>query len=237
MSAFFELYDTLPREGPGDRESLDWALGVVQPAPNALVLDAGCGSGADIPGLLDHVPQGRVVAIDLHQPYIDRIRVRHSGDARVRAEVADMTDPPGGPFDLIWSAGAIYFLGVSAGLRAWRRHLASGARVAFSQVAWAVARPSAEAQAFWHREYPEMTDRDGVQAQVTEAGFRVLAHRWLPQPAWETYYGPMDVPTRELRSGARPELVEVLDEAEREIGRWRAHGQDYGYLQVVAEPE
>jgi SAM-dependent methyltransferase len=237
MSAFFDLYDTLEREGPGDRESLDWALGVARPAPDAVVLDAGCGSGADIPGLLAHVPQGRIVAVDLHAPFIDRIRAAHGHDPRVRAEVADMATPPGGPFDLIWSAGAIYFPGVTAGLRAWRPHLAPGGRVAFSQVAWTVARPSAEAQAFWREEYPEMTDRDRVLAQVAAAGFRVLADRWLPQAAWKAYYGTLGARARELRSGARFELLAILDQAEREVGCWRAHGQDYGYLQIVAEPE
>ncbi len=236
MSAFFEVYGELEREGPGDRESLDWAVGVARSPADAVILDAGCGSGADIPGLLAHAPDGRVVAVDLHAPFIERIRSAHGQDPRVRAEVGDMTDPPGGPFDLIWSAGAIYFPGVAAGLRAWRQHLAPGGRVAFSQVAWVVPAPSDTAREFWMAEYPEMTDRKGVLAQVAEANYRVLADRWLPQAAWAAYYAPLQARLRRLRPGADADLAEVLDQAEREVACWRARGTEYGYLQVVAEP-
>lgn len=235
-NAFFELYGALDREGPGDRESLDWALSVARPAPNAVVLDAGCGSGADVPGLLAHVPRGRVVAIDLHPPFIDRVRAAHDGDPRVRAEVADMANPPGGPFDLIWSAGAIYFLGVTKGLQAWRHHLSPGGRVAFSEVAWIVDAPSGSARAFWGTEYPDITDRAGVSRQVEAAGFRVLSDQWLPAQAWEAYYGRLEARAHGLRPGADAELIKVLDMTEREIAIWRTHGGEFGYLLVVAEP-
>jgi SAM-dependent methyltransferase len=237
VSAFFDLYGALQREGPGDRESLDWALSVARPAPDAVVLDAGCGSGADVPGLLAHVPRGRVVAIDLHAPFIDRVRSAHDGDQRVRAEVADMADPPGGPFDLIWSAGAIYFMGVTAGLKSWRRHLSPSGRVAFSQVGWAVDFPSATARAFWDAEYPEMTTREGVLGMAAAAGYRVVADRWLPRAGWEAYYAGLQARIDALRrSAVGVELEGILTATEREIAVWHAHGDDYGYLQVVAEP-
>ena len=54
-AAFFTVHQDLPREGPGDRESLDWALGLAGVAPEGVILDAGCGPGADVPGLLAHV--------------------------------------------------------------------------------------------------------------------------------------------------------------------------------------
>ncbi|NCU20797.1 class I SAM-dependent methyltransferase, partial [Candidatus Falkowbacteria bacterium] len=39
-AAFFLLHSGLEREGPGDRESLDWAMGVAGIGPDAAVLDA-----------------------------------------------------------------------------------------------------------------------------------------------------------------------------------------------------
>lgn len=232
--AFFTLHSGLDREGPGTRESLDWAMAAAEVARDARVLDAGCGPGADIEGLLEAVPEGQVVAMDLHQPYIDRLASRHAVDARVLAIPGDMADPEG-VFDLIWSAGSLYFLGVTEGLQAWRPHLKEGGRVAFSQLAWAVDNPSPEARTFW-QSYPAMTDRDGVLQQVAAAGFRVTASRWLPEAGWDAYLQPLAARIEALRSEAEPALQLALDEEEKEVLLRRAHGGDYGYLQVVCEP-
>ena len=232
-AAFFLLHSGLEREGPGDRESLDWAMGVAGIGPDAAVLDAGCGPGADVAGLLARLPQGRVVAVDLHAPYVAALRARWADDPRVQVHQADMANPPGGPFDLIWSAGAIYHLGVEAGLRRWRAHLAPGGRVAFSQLCWAVARPSPAARAFWADNYPEMTDRAGVLAQVAAAGYRVLGARFLGRAAWAAYYEPLAARLDVLRAqGDDPALAAEAEE----ITLWRTDGGDYGYLLILAEP-
>lgn len=233
--AVHTIHDGLPREGPGDRESLDWALAVARPPRNGRVLDAGCGSGADIAGLLAHVPDGRVVAMDCHAPFAARAAAAHAGCARVQAVVGDMARPEG-RFDLIWSAGAVYFLGVTEALTGWRNHLVPGGRVAFSQIAWRTEAPDAAARAFWRDAYPQMTDRAGVLMQAAAAGYRVLADRFLPDAAWDEFYRPLEVRVAGLRAAgaASPDLVQGLDESTREIALWRSHGADYGYLQVVA---
>ena len=230
MSAIFTLFEGLDRAGPGDRDSVAWAFGAARTRPDAVVLDAGCGPGADVAALLAHVPQGRVVAVDLHPGFVARV-MRHPG---VRAEVADMADPPDGPFDLIWSAGSIYNLGVTEGLRAWRRHLAPGGRVVFSQIGWRTA-PCGAAQAFWAEEYPRMTDAAGIHDQVAAAGWRVLADRWLPWSAWSAYYTPLADRVAALGADADPDMRACLALFAREIAVWRAQGDDYGYLQVVCE--
>ncbi len=59
-----------------------------------------------------------------------------------------------GPFDLIWSAGALYFLGVTDGLTGWRAALAPGGAVAFSEPCFFTDTPSDAARAFWDG-YPD----------------------------------------------------------------------------------
>ncbi len=232
--AFFTLHRDLPREGPGDRESLGWAVSNVVLPRDARLLDAGCGPGADIAGLLEHAPAGSVVAIDRHAAYVEAARRRHAGDPRVTVIEGDMADPPG-QFDLIWSAGAVYFLGVTEALRGWRRHLKKGAAVAVSQIAWRVDRPSGAALDFW-RAYPAMCDAAGVEARVAAAGYRVVARRWLPDAAWAAYYDPLAARLAALRARADADagLRAVLDAEATEIALWREHDGDYGYLQVVA---
>ncbi|MCE6961727.1 methyltransferase domain-containing protein [Cereibacter sphaeroides] len=232
--AFFTLHSDLLREGPGDEESLGWALSQARPPRDGRVLDAGCGPGADVEGLLAAVPEGQVVAVDQHRPYIDELAARLDVDARLLAVTGDMMQPEG-MFDLIWCAGAIYHVGVTEALRRWRPHLKPGGRVAFSEIAWRVDNPPLEARDFW-QSYPAMTDREGVLARVEATGWRVLADRWLPEAGWAAYYEPLAARIAHLRAEALPALADVLTQAEAEISLWRRHGDSYGYLQVVAEP-
>ncbi len=234
-AAFFTVHSGLTREGPGDRESLDWALAQAGVARDARILDAGCGPGADIAGLLAQAPAGQVVAMEMHAPYAARVRAAFAGDGRVTVLEGDMARPPG-RFDLIWSAGAVYFLGVTAALDAWREHLAPGGAVAFSQIGWCVADPAPAAVAFWAEGYPEITDASGIAAQVAAAGYGIIAQRWLPRAAWAAYYDPLAERVAALRAGADADLVAALDAEQAEIDLWRTHGDDYGYLQIVARP-
>jgi SAM-dependent methyltransferase len=230
--AILDVFETLDRAGPGDAESLGRALALAGTPADAAVLDAGCGTGADLPGLLAAVPRGRVVAIDMAVPFVTRIRARFP---QVRAEVADMADPPGGPFDLIWSAGAVYTIGIVAALRAWRGHLRPGGRVAFSDLCWTGADRPAEAVAFWEAEGLDLTDAAGLEAQVADAGWQVLGAFWLGQGAWAAYYEPLAARLDDL-ADATGEMADVVAGFRREVALWRRHGASFGYRMVVCAP-
>ncbi len=234
--AFFEIHSGLDREGPGERDCLDWALGLAPVARDAAILDAGCGPGADIEGLLDHAPKGHVTAVDLHAPFIDRINARYEKDKRVTARVDDMLDQDG-PFDLIWCSAAIYSVGVDAALAAWKDQLTDSGAIVFSEAIYRSEDRPAEVDAFWSEGYPEMTTREGLMDRVHAAGFRVLGTRMLPDSAWEAYYTPLGRRVALLRSGeVTDEMSDALDAEEAEIALWRTHGDAFGYLRVVAVP-
>jgi len=228
MNGFFAIHKDLPREGPGDRASLDWALGRAGLQPDATICDAGCGPGADIAALLDHVPRGRVHAVDLHPPFVEAVRQRFADEPRVTADVADMGDLPR-RYDFIWSAGAVYQIGIAAALASFRRALHPGGRAAFSDLCWTGPDRPAGAVAFWEDEYPQMTDIAGVEAQIGAAGGRVLDRLLLAPEAWENYYGPMEARLDALEPGAAGDLAEQIAAHRREIAVWRAHGDSFGY--------
>ena len=233
MKEFFQIHSDLPREGPGDDESLNWALSQLDLGLAPRTLDAGCGPGADIPGLLAHRPHAQIVALDTHAPFIDQLRATYGDDPRVQAGTDDMARPEG-RFDLIWTAGALYFLGVRTGLEGWRDHLEPGGAVIFSELSWRGAdRPEAAAD-YWQA-YEAMQDAAGVLADTEAAGYRVLAHRYLPDAAWEAYYQPIEARLAALEAGeVSPELRAAIDAERTEIAVWRAHKDAFGYLQVVA---
>jgi len=230
--AFFTLHRELPREGPGDRASLDWALGYVTLPDDARILDAGCGPGADVEGLLAATPRGTVLAVDTHPPFVERVRARHPTD-RVEARVVSMAEVEG-PFDLIWCAGALYLLGLEAGLAHFRARLPLGGYLAISHPGWFTAEPSAAARAFWEGEPATVLTPAELRVVVEQAGFEVLAGRPLPDAAWEAYYTPLEARIAALRPDAGPALTAVLDEAAREIETWRQVRAETGYTQFVA---
>jgi len=238
MAEFFEIHKDLPREGPGDATSLNWALSIAGVPANGHILDAGCGPGADIAALLAHVPDGRVTAVDTHAPFASRARHAFSDDPRVSVISGNMATVTG-PFDLIWSAGAVYFLGVIEALMGWRGKLAPGGAVAFSEACWFTKTPHEDARALWSQ-YPAMTDEIGLRGKVQAAGYQMVDTLRLSDAAWETYYDPLEARIENLRSDPRyvedTKMQSILVEEQAEIDVWRAHGSDYGYLLTVARP-
>lgn len=230
MSAILRLFDGLDRCAPGDAASV--ALATAALAPDAVVLDAGCGRGADLPALLAAVPQGRVVAVDLAAPFIDHVRATWP---RVQAHVADMLDPPGGPFDLIWSGGAAYGPGVSACLAAWRKVLAPGGRLAFTELCWRGSAVSAQARRFWAADYPAMGDVAALEATIHAAGLRIVASDWLSDAAWAAFYDPVAARIDALAQDPDLQMQAVLSGFRAEIALWRDHGAQYGYRLNVVE--
>jgi SAM-dependent methyltransferase len=232
--AFFTLHADLPREGPGETADVAWAADIAGLKPDSRILDAASGPGGDIGALLRAAPEGHVTAIDLHAPFIEAARARWGADPRVTLLTGDMTAPEG-PFDFIWCAGAVYFLGIEAALGAWAPRLAPGGVIAFSEPCLFTDSPSQSAIAFWEG-YARLTDAAGIATQIERAGFETLATRPIADIGWESYYRPMEARIARLRPGADAALSQVLDMAEAEIAGWRAHRHETGYLLSVVRP-
>ena len=236
MAAFFTLHRDLVREGPGVPEDVAWATSLAHVAEAARIADVACGPGGDIAALLAAAPQGHVTALDKTAHFVEAARAAWGDDPRVTVLRADMATIINS-YDLIWCAGAVYFMGVEAALGAWRKSLGKGGVIAFSEACWFTDTPSARAKGLWAREYPSMTDTAGITAQIVAAGYEVLGQRRLSDAAWEAYFTPLDARIAALRTrGADPALAQVLDEAEEEAACWRAHRDEYGYLLSVVRP-
>ena len=232
--SFFTLYRELAREGPGEAADVAWAVARAGLPVDAAICDVACGSGADIAALLAACPGGQVSALDGQAHFIDEARARVAGDTRVSLMVSDMGHI-GGPYDFIWCAGAVYFLGVTEALNLWRRALKPGGVIAFSEPCWWSDTPSLQSRENW-AEYGAMTNQAGIARRVQAAGFEVLATRRLSAQAWENYYTPLAARIDRLRPGADQELAAVLDESAKEIAVWRALGDEFGYLLSVVRP-
>ncbi|MDF1561546.1 MAG: class I SAM-dependent methyltransferase [Deltaproteobacteria bacterium] len=244
MALFLRVYGTLPRAGPGADAHTRRALALVPGEAPARVLDLGCGPGAQTLALAAALPGAEILALDLSAPLVARARERieQVGLAgRVRVEVGDMASPPVEPAsqDLICSEGAIYNLGVRVGLEAWRRLLAPGGVVIFTEAIWRVPDPPPELRRWWEAEYPAITDEAGVRAEIEAAGYASLASFPLPPSAWwDEYYAPMRQRIEELVRDLPEDPVagEIAATAREEIALFERFSDAYTYGYFVAAP-
>jgi len=242
MELFFELFSGLPRQGPGGPDSTLRALSLVPPLhPGARILDVGCGTGAQSFDLARFSPV-TVVGVDLHAPYIDELNARASESLladRIRGQVGDMgtLDFPAAHFDLIWCEGAIYFLGIEAGLVAWRPLLKPAGHVAFTELCWLVSEPPEECVRYFETEYPAMCDVPAHRASIERAGYALIDDFVLPSSAWWTDYYDSLQKNLEIfreRHADDPVADAVAEQSEREMEMHRRYSDAYGYVFFVA---
>ncbi len=233
--AFFTVHRGLDREGPGTPADVHWTIERTGLRGAVDVLDAGCGPGADLATLAAALPDARLTGIEQQAQFVHEAQARCARfGPRVQVRQGDMASP-GGRFDLIWCAGAIYFLGVTEALRGWRDALKAGGWVAFSEPVRLAGAPPA-ADAFW-ADYPALTDLDGIIARIDAAGYELVDHRLIMGDPWAAYYDPMRRRIAALRGqGPDAALSEALDINEREIRQWEAASDHIAYALMLVRP-
>ena len=239
---FFEIYENLPRQGPGNRACAARALSLCCELPQfAAIVDLGCGIGGQTVQLAELV-SGSIVAIDSHAAFIDRLEAaikEHGLSQRVRAIRGDMACPdvPLRSFDLVWSEGALYSIGLRNALRVCHGLLRPGGYVAFTDAIWRKENPPAAVKAGFELDYPTMGWLDDDLAAIQDCGFELVGHFTLPDEAWwDDFYTPMETRIAELRSqyANDVEASAILDQLAEEPELHRRYSAFYAYEFFVA---
>jgi SAM-dependent methyltransferase len=239
---FFAVFDPLPRQGPGTRASAVKALACCRDLPECPVtLDLGCGNGGQTLYLAELV-DGPILAIDSRATAIERLNahiiVRELAP-RVRAEVGDMACPgqPSGSFDLIWSEGALYSIGLQKALPICYELLRPGGYLVFTDAVWRKENPPPEVRASFDFDYPTMGWVDDDVRAIEAAGFNVEEHFTLPDADWwDDFYTPMEERIAVLRGSYFDdvEALRVLDQIAAEPEMHRCYAGYYAYEYFVA---
>lgn len=240
---FFEIHRNLPREGPGDRSSTERALSMLHGLKQKpYILDIGCGPGMQTLDILD-LTDGNVVAVDNHQPFLDQLseNVMQKGLAdRIQIINADMASLDFRPatFDLIWSEGAAYIMGVENALNAWKSFLKKQGYLALSELTWLRSNPPDEIMQYFADEYPAMKDIESNLDGIRNAGYDIIAHFTLPKSSWwDHYYTPIEekLPSFRERYKKDPHALAVADLHEKEIDMYRKYSDFYGYVFYIMQ--
>lgn len=238
-SYFFEIYEAIPRQGPGDRESTERALGLLPPlTSHHRILDIGCGSGAQTIDLA-RATAARIVAVDRHEAFVTQL-VNRAADqglgARIQAQVGDMNDLtfPDGSFDVIWCEGAIVIItgSFAKGLSTWRRLLVPGGHMVVSELCWLRDDPPAEVKAFFEAEGADVTGMDARRRDIADNGYRLVGDFVLPSVGWwENYYVPLGAALERFRlaHAGNDEALEVAARSQYELDLYRRHQEHFGY--------
>ena len=91
-----------------------WGLHFLQPAPDAMVLDCGCGGGANIKTLLKRCPKGMVQGIDYSAVSVEKTRkvnARAIATGRCTVQQASVAELPfeAEQFDVVTAFETVYF--------------------------------------------------------------------------------------------------------------------------------
>jgi len=240
---FYEIFEVLPRQGPGNRESTQRAFKAIKGLPlDPMILDIGCGTGAqtfDLAGMTD----GDIAALDNYLPFIDTLNIKAQQKAlshRIHGVVGDMGAPDfkPGSFDLIWAEGSIYIIGFEEGLRRWRPILKPDGYMAVSDLVWLKADPPEKAKNFIRSDIPGVKFAEDLLVDAERLGYRNIDHFFLPDETWwEDYYKPMAKAIPGMRK-KYPEIQNIqkfLDSLELEIEIFRDYSDYYGYVFIVLQ--
>lgn len=234
---FFEVYEHLPRQGPGNRACAARALALCGELPDApTILDLGCGVGGQTLHLAE-LTSGPILALDSHAPSIERLRttIAERGlSQRMQAQVGDMAHPqlPPASQDLIWSEGALYNIGLRNALRVCYDLLRPGGHLAFTDAIWRKADPPDVVKQAFDTDAPTMGWLDDDLAAIRNGGFDLLGHFTLPDEAWwDDFYIPMEARISSLRitHAGDTEALEILDQIALEPETHRHYADYYAY--------
>ncbi len=193
---FYALYEALPRCGPGDNKVTRRAFNTTPKIlPLPYILDIGCGPGMQTIELAK-LSGAKIIALDNHKPFLDTLMEKARDEEVIdniipkNMSMLDM-DFEENTFDIIWSEGALYFMGFQNGLRRCHRFLKRSELLAVTEMVCLVNNPTVPVIHCFEKEYPAIKTVAGNLELIQSERFQATFYFTLPKSAWlESFYLP-----------------------------------------------
>lgn len=205
------------------------------------ILDVGCGTG--LPALeLARLSDGIVTGLDVNEASLRTLtrRARERGlDDRIRtirSSIEEMSSLAA-RFDIVWSEGVIYHVGIERGLREYRRMLRPEGFLVLHESAWLRPDPPAETVAYWGPRYPGIRTVSDWLDTISRLELEPVEH--FPVPAevwWNDYFGPLEEKVSRLEETHRGDEAanRLLTPRRKEVERFKADSEWFGAVFFIA---
>jgi ubiquinone/menaquinone biosynthesis C-methylase UbiE len=237
MKYLYELCEALPRCGPGDNEHTRRAFGAIGKASEQpFILDIGCGPGVQTLELA-RISNGKIIALDNHQAFLDTLmeQAKNEGlEEKIIGKNMSMLDMDfeENSFDIIWSEGALYFMGFQNGLKRCRQLLRDKGHLAVTELVYTAANPPGAVIEYFEEEYPDIKSIEGNIEVIQKEGFKLISNFTLPESAWfKSYYLPIEkeLPRLNKKYEGNEIALCVFEGFRKEIDLYRKYSKYYGY--------
>lgn len=230
-----ELFAGLSEASPNRLSFTRRAFRMLPELDSPRILDVGCGSGG--PTLeLARLSNGVIIALDVDQEALDQLasQVAEAGLSycvQVINRSMLAMDFPDASFDIIWSEGSIFVVGLEKGLRDWRRLIRSNGFLIVHEMTWLRPDPPQEIVERWQKVYPGIRTAAQVIQLIPRFGYTLVGYFLLPEDFWwHEYYEPLQARILKLqrRYATDPEALTILDRQQQEVDLYRRNARWYG---------
>ena len=237
LEYLYKLFEALPRCGPGANAFTRRAFNIIPKLPKQpFILDIGCGPGVQIIEL-GKISNGKIIALDNHQAFLDKLMktARDEGlaDNIIPKNISMLEmDFDENRFDIIWSEGALYFMGFQNGLRRCQQLLKNNGYLAVTECVYLLPNPPTPVTQFFEKEYPDIKDVKGRIELIENEGFGLMSHFTLSESAWlDSYYRPMEEKLSYLTKKYQGNEIAsgIFEEMKNEINLYKKFSDFYGY--------
>ncbi|WP_199611497.1 MerR family transcriptional regulator [Flocculibacter collagenilyticus] len=234
MTDFETIFQGLDRLGPGDEGDTLKALSFL-PIRSGNVLEIGCGKGVTISLLAKH-STFNLTALDNDEynlSCVQEVVEDQFAEHPVTTICASMEAMPFAleQFDVIWSEGSAYIMGVKQALKSWKSFIKNNGYLVMSDLVWLTNKRDVEPIEFWQENYPKMSTIEQRAKEMMKAGYEVVEHFTQSEQSWRNYLEPLKQRITQLTGEGL--TSNSLNDLRKEVQIHEKYLGQYGYQVFV----